>query len=35
MAIPRCAASAEEAIALVREHRAKWLRAAADRAAMT
>jgi uncharacterized protein (TIGR00730 family) len=27
MAIPRCAASAEEAIAIVREHRAKWLRA--------
>jgi uncharacterized protein (TIGR00730 family) len=27
MAIPRCAASAEEAIAIVSEHRAKWLRA--------
>jgi uncharacterized protein (TIGR00730 family) len=27
IAIPRCAASAEEAIAIVREHRAKWLRA--------
>jgi uncharacterized protein (TIGR00730 family) len=27
MAIPHCAASAEEAIAIVREHRAKWLRA--------
>lgn len=27
MAIPRCAASAEEAIAIVREHRARWLRA--------
>jgi uncharacterized protein (TIGR00730 family) len=27
MAIPRCVASAEEAIAIVREHQAKWLRA--------
>jgi uncharacterized protein (TIGR00730 family) len=27
IAIPRCAASAEEAIAIVREHRAKWLHA--------
>jgi hypothetical protein len=27
MAIPRCAASAEEAIAIIHEHRAKWLRA--------
>ena len=27
IAIPRCVPSAEEAIAIVREHRAKWLRA--------
>jgi predicted Rossmann-fold nucleotide-binding protein len=27
MAIPRCVASADEAIAVVREHRTKWLNA--------